>query len=65
MANIEIDTLTDKCWQKCDDLDVEVIAYYGDGGIYANHLYCANVDKCKRIEKLIVEGFEDGVTGNE
>ena len=24
-----------------------------------------NVDKCKRIEKLIVEGFEDGVTGNE
>ena len=53
MAKIEVDTLTDNCWQNCEDFYIETTNIFGDGKTYCRIHKCKNVNKCRRIAEVI------------
>lgn len=60
MAMVEVDTLTDSCWEKCEDFDVDVTNYFSHDAAWHKAIRCRNVDKCRRIQQVIDEELKRG-----
>ena len=60
MAQIEVETLTDDCWETCEDFCIDSTLFIGDGNIYHRIHKCENVGKCRRIEEVIKQELKGG-----
>ena len=47
MADVPIETLTEKCWLRCPNFKVDIHDFIGDGLIVYRVLTCENLKMCK------------------
>lgn len=61
MAQIEVDTLTDKCWEKCGEFEVEFgkETVFGDCIVFRQTFRCRHVEWCRHIYKTIRESEKE------
>lgn len=54
MAKIEIETLTETCWEDCKEFDVEITSMVTcEDIIFQRIIQCKNVNLCRRIANEI------------
>lgn len=59
MAMIEVETLTENCWEKCEDVNIVKTSFFTQDAIINTVFQCEHVNRCKRIAKAIEEGLKE------
>lgn len=55
MAKIEIETLTETCWEKCEDFEVKITSLFSSDAKFHTIIQCEHVGRCRRIAQVVQE----------
>lgn len=55
MAKIEIETLTETCWEECEDFKVKITSMFSGDVTVCMVLQCEHVGRCRRIAQVVQE----------
>lgn len=55
VSKINIETVTENCWKKCDEFEVAVDEYLANGEPFLKSLRCVHVNMCYRIKDTLLD----------